>query len=241
VAETWILLSAALALVLEYYRVPHVAKAKLIEALRQGKVRWRCAGFDGFRWDKNDLGDGDPHFWCDWSGPPWDPPQRGYQPVLRFDWERSYVRRSHHGAYRIEVVLEDVQAWLGIAPQPAPELVSSSGVPSGGQPAQSAQPAQSMDAVPPAELVKPKPKPKPKPKFKSVSDRDLRDCVKAIPREWLFEPKRGEAEIRQRIEDALGGPIQRYRIRSALKKHVKGRRGRGRPRKSIEIDRKKSP
>jgi hypothetical protein len=214
VAETWILLSAALALALEYYRVPHVAKAKLIEALRQGKIRWRCAGLDGFRY-KDDPGDGDPHFWCDGSA----------QPLLRFDWEHDYVRRHRYGAYRIEVVREEVQAWLRTASQPEPALEAdpSSGDPLGTEPAQSAEP--------------PKLKPEPKP----VSDEELRDCVLNIPPEWLFTPGRIEDEVWQRIENDLGRPIQRERIREALRTHVEGYRGRGRPRKSTENDPNNSP
>jgi hypothetical protein len=203
VAETWILLSAALALALERYRVPHVAKTKLIEALRQGKVRWRCAGFDGFRYNKDEPGDGDPHFWCDWSGPPWDPPQRAgfYQPALRFDWEHDYVRRYRHGAFRIEVVWEELEAWLEIALELDP---TPSGDPSGAEPAAPAH---------------------------SISQAKLKAAAEHVAQQYAEGEQADFEEFYGKLTQRLGRKVSRSDARIALKEYApRLQRSRGRPR-----------
>jgi hypothetical protein len=70
---------------------------------------------------------------------------------------------------------------------------------------------------------------------KPVSEKQLRNCLQNIPLEWLQAPRRKESEIRQRVEQEIGGTIlvPRSQLREALKARAgKQARKRGRPRKN---------
>jgi hypothetical protein len=104
---TGILLSEAKALVTESYQAPHFAERLLMQWLAANKVRWRCSRLEGRRRLGPPPVVGDPSFWEEF-----DPPGSGGQVVLYVNWPESRAHRGGWGAYRIEVVKEDVVKML---------------------------------------------------------------------------------------------------------------------------------
>jgi hypothetical protein len=116
---TWILLSVALDLLVDYYRDRGIAKRILLRALFAGDVDWRCARFEGRR-EPGDPDVGDPRFWRQTPATPADgvvyPDGGVYLVTLQINWEQDSAKTDiWNGCYtavRIEVSREDVLALL---------------------------------------------------------------------------------------------------------------------------------
>src|SRR5262249_18459328 len=113
ITTTWILLSAALALLVDSYRDQELAKRALLGALAAGAVPWRCAGFEGRR-EPGDPDSGDRRFWRE---------RGGNQIHLRVYWEEdsaeTWAWRGRYLAFHIELLRKNVRE-LMVGPKRRP-------------------------------------------------------------------------------------------------------------------------